>query len=89
MSERFDAIIIGTGQAGPPLAGRMDKAGMKVAVIERDRDRRELCQPRLHPDQGAGGERARRPRGAARGRLRSPASTGPVRVDMARVNASA
>ena len=32
---RFDAIIIGTGQAGPPLAGRLTRAGMKVAVIER------------------------------------------------------
>jgi pyruvate/2-oxoglutarate dehydrogenase complex dihydrolipoamide dehydrogenase (E3) component len=31
----FDAIIIGTGQAGPPLAVRLAKAGMKVAIIER------------------------------------------------------
>jgi pyruvate/2-oxoglutarate dehydrogenase complex dihydrolipoamide dehydrogenase (E3) component len=30
-----DAIIIGTGQAGPSLAARFSKAGMKVAVIER------------------------------------------------------
>jgi pyruvate/2-oxoglutarate dehydrogenase complex dihydrolipoamide dehydrogenase (E3) component len=32
---RFDAIIIGTGQAGPPLAGRLTRAGMKVAIVER------------------------------------------------------
>jgi pyruvate/2-oxoglutarate dehydrogenase complex dihydrolipoamide dehydrogenase (E3) component len=32
---QFDAIIIGAGQAGPPLAGRLTKAGMKVALIER------------------------------------------------------
>jgi pyruvate/2-oxoglutarate dehydrogenase complex dihydrolipoamide dehydrogenase (E3) component len=32
-----DAIIIGTGQAGPPLAVRMAGAGMKVAIIERKR----------------------------------------------------
>jgi len=32
---RFDAIVIGTGQAGPPLAGRLTAAGMTVAVIER------------------------------------------------------
>jgi pyruvate/2-oxoglutarate dehydrogenase complex dihydrolipoamide dehydrogenase (E3) component len=32
---RFDAIILGAGQAGPPLAGRLTKAGMKVALIER------------------------------------------------------
>lgn len=31
----FDAIIIGTGQAGPSLAGRIAQAGMKVAIIER------------------------------------------------------
>ncbi len=35
MAKTFDAIIIGTGQAGPPLAGRLAGAGMKVAVIER------------------------------------------------------
>jgi pyruvate/2-oxoglutarate dehydrogenase complex dihydrolipoamide dehydrogenase (E3) component len=33
----YDAIIIGTGQAGPPLARRLAGAGMKVAIIERDR----------------------------------------------------
>jgi len=31
----FDAIIIGAGQAGPALAGRLSKAGMTVAFIER------------------------------------------------------
>jgi pyruvate/2-oxoglutarate dehydrogenase complex dihydrolipoamide dehydrogenase (E3) component len=31
----FDAIIIGSGQAGPSLAGRLTGAGMKVAFIER------------------------------------------------------
>ena len=31
----FDAIIIGAGQAGPPLAGRLTSAGMSVALIER------------------------------------------------------
>jgi pyruvate/2-oxoglutarate dehydrogenase complex dihydrolipoamide dehydrogenase (E3) component len=33
----FDAIIIGTGQAGPTLASRLAAAGMKVAVVERSR----------------------------------------------------
>ena len=32
---RFDAIIIGAGQAGPSLAGRLTAAGMAVALIER------------------------------------------------------
>jgi len=35
MTNHFDAIIIGTGQAGPPLAGRLTAAGMKVAIVER------------------------------------------------------
>ncbi len=34
-TERFDAIIIGAGQAGPALAGRLNAAGMTVAIIER------------------------------------------------------
>ena len=33
----YDAIIIGTGQAGPALARRLAGAGMKVAVVERGR----------------------------------------------------
>ncbi len=32
---KYDAIIIGTGQAGPSLAGRLAAAGMKTAIIER------------------------------------------------------
>jgi pyruvate/2-oxoglutarate dehydrogenase complex dihydrolipoamide dehydrogenase (E3) component len=35
MSPSFDAIIIGAGQAGPFLAGRLGEAGMKVAIVER------------------------------------------------------
>ncbi|HEY0853657.1 MAG TPA: FAD-dependent oxidoreductase, partial [Devosia sp.] len=34
-TRRFDAIIIGAGQAGPPMAGRLHAAGMRVAIIER------------------------------------------------------
>jgi pyruvate/2-oxoglutarate dehydrogenase complex dihydrolipoamide dehydrogenase (E3) component len=37
VSRQFDAIIIGTGQAGPPLAARLADAGMAVAIIERDK----------------------------------------------------
>ncbi len=33
--KHFDAIIIGTGQAGPPLAARFAGAGKTVAIIER------------------------------------------------------
>ena len=35
MTEKFDAVIIGTGQAGPSLAQRMTREGMKTAIIER------------------------------------------------------
>ena len=35
MPEKFDAIIIGTGQAGPSMAQRMTGEGLKVAIIER------------------------------------------------------
>jgi len=35
MTGRFDAIIVGAGQAGPALAGRLTAAGQKVALIER------------------------------------------------------
>jgi pyruvate/2-oxoglutarate dehydrogenase complex dihydrolipoamide dehydrogenase (E3) component len=31
----FDAIVIGTGQAGPTLAHRLAGAGMRVAILER------------------------------------------------------
>lgn len=35
MARNFDAIIIGAGQAGPSLAGRLTAAGQTVAIIER------------------------------------------------------
>ena len=35
MAHTYDAIIIGTGQAGPSLAARLAQAGMRVAVAER------------------------------------------------------
>jgi len=33
--QSFDAIIVGAGQAGPPLAARLTKAGWSVAFVER------------------------------------------------------
>lgn len=35
MNRRFDAIVIGAGQAGPPMVGRLASAGQKVALVER------------------------------------------------------
>jgi pyruvate/2-oxoglutarate dehydrogenase complex dihydrolipoamide dehydrogenase (E3) component len=35
MPEEFDAIVIGVGQAAPALCARLDKEGLKTALIER------------------------------------------------------
>jgi pyruvate/2-oxoglutarate dehydrogenase complex dihydrolipoamide dehydrogenase (E3) component len=35
MAEKFDAIIIGTGQSGPSLARRLTSEGLNTAIIER------------------------------------------------------
>ena len=35
MDDVYDAVVIGTGQAGPPLAARASAAGWRVAVVER------------------------------------------------------
>jgi pyruvate/2-oxoglutarate dehydrogenase complex dihydrolipoamide dehydrogenase (E3) component len=37
MVTTYDAIVIGTGQAGPSLAVRLAGAGMKTAIVERKR----------------------------------------------------
>ncbi len=34
-TQKFDAVVIGCGQAGPALAGRLSGAGMTVALVER------------------------------------------------------
>ena len=34
--ERFDAIVIGAGQAGPALCARLDREGLRTALIERN-----------------------------------------------------
>ena len=35
MTRKFDAIVIGTGQSGPPLADRLTQEGLRTAIIER------------------------------------------------------
>ncbi len=37
VSEKLDAIIVGTGQAGKPLAGALAQAGWRTAIVERGR----------------------------------------------------
>ena len=36
MPTAFDAIVIGAGQSGPPLAARLARAGRKVLLVERE-----------------------------------------------------
>ena len=36
-TDRLDALVIGTGQAGKPLAGAIAEAGWRAAIVERDR----------------------------------------------------
>jgi len=64
----FDTIIIGTGQAGPSLAFRLARAGMKVAVVERHLVG-GTCVNAGAPDQGLRSERLCRPDRAARRRV--------------------
>ena len=79
----FDAIIVGAGQAGPPLAGRLTAAGHTVAVIERKLVGGTCvnygCIPTKTLVASAHTAHAAR-RGAEYG-----VSTGPVTVDMAKV----
>lgn len=87
-TRRFDAIIIGAGQAGPPLAGRLTRAGLTVAVIERHLFGGTCvntgCMPTKALVASAYAAHLAR-RGAEFGVLTSA----PVRVDMPRVQARA
>jgi pyruvate/2-oxoglutarate dehydrogenase complex dihydrolipoamide dehydrogenase (E3) component len=81
----FDAVIVGAGQAGPPLAGRLTAAGQTVAVIERKLVGGTCvnsgCIPTKTLVASAHTAHAAR-RGAEYG-----VSTGEVSVDMAKVKA--
>jgi len=35
MTERYDAVVVGAGQAGPALCARLDREGLKTAIVER------------------------------------------------------
>src|SRR5574338_1307282 len=35
MSDQFDAVVIGAGQAGPSLAVRLAQSGRRTAIVER------------------------------------------------------
>lgn len=36
MSDRYDAIVIGSGQGGGPLAGKLAESGRRIALVERE-----------------------------------------------------
>jgi len=82
---RYDAIIIGTGQAGPSLAERLANTGMHVAVIERGHFGGTCVNNGCTPTKTliASAYVARLAHRAAEYGL----EVGPVRVDMARVKA--
>jgi pyruvate/2-oxoglutarate dehydrogenase complex dihydrolipoamide dehydrogenase (E3) component len=81
----FDAIIVGAGQAGPPLAGRLSAAGQRVAIVERKHVGGTCvnngCIPTKTLVASAHAAQLAR-RGAEYG-----IGTGPVMVDMAKVKA--
>jgi pyruvate/2-oxoglutarate dehydrogenase complex dihydrolipoamide dehydrogenase (E3) component len=85
VTQRFDAIVVGAGQAGPPLAGRLTAAGQTVAMVERKLFGGTCvntgCIPTKTLVASAYAAHLAR-RGADFG-----VSTGPVGVDMAKVKA--
>jgi pyruvate/2-oxoglutarate dehydrogenase complex dihydrolipoamide dehydrogenase (E3) component len=84
-AQAFDAIIVGAGQAGPPLAGRLTAAGQRVAIVERKHVGGTCvntgCIPTKTLVASAHAAQLAR-RGAEYG-----IGTGPVSVDMAKVKA--
>jgi pyruvate/2-oxoglutarate dehydrogenase complex dihydrolipoamide dehydrogenase (E3) component len=85
MNRRFDAIVIGTGQAGPSMAARLTAAGMNVSIVERylvgGTCLNTGCTPTKTLVASAYAAHLAR-RGADFGVM-----TGDVRIDMARVHA--
>jgi pyruvate/2-oxoglutarate dehydrogenase complex dihydrolipoamide dehydrogenase (E3) component len=85
VTEHFDAIIVGAGQAGPSLAGRLTAAGQRVAIVERKLIGGTCvnngCIPTKTLVASAHAAHLAR-RGAEYG-----VGTGPITVDMAKVKA--
>ena len=86
MSRTFDAIVIGTGQAGPPLAVRLGKAGRRTAIIERKLVGGTCVNNGCIPTKTLIAS-ARAAHVARRGADFGVVLDGAVRVDMARVKA--
>ena len=86
--KHFDAIIIGAGQAGPALAGRLAAAGMTVAFIERNLFGGTCVNTGCTPTKTLVAS-AQAAYAARRAADYGVVLEGPVRVDMARVKARA
>ncbi|NNE23504.1 MAG: FAD-containing oxidoreductase [Rhizobiales bacterium] len=86
MATKFDAIIIGTGQAGPALAQRMTRAGLKTAIIERKLFGGTCVNVGCIPTKALVAS-ARAAHMAHRGADFGVAIDGPVTVDMSQVKA--
>ena len=82
----YDAIVIGTGQAGPALAARLAKAGRRTAVLERSRFGGTCVNTGCIPTKTLVAS-ARAVHVARRGDEFGFTTGGDVRVDMARVKA--
>ncbi len=86
MIDKFDAIVIGAGQAGPALAVRCGKEGLKTAIIERHRFGGTCVNNGCVPTKTLVAS-ARAAHMARRAADYGVLLDGPVRVDMARVKA--
>lgn len=84
---RYDAIIVGTGQAGPPLADRLTAAGQTVALIERDRVGGTCVNVGCTPTKTL--VASARAAHVARRAADFGVGVGPITIDMARVKARA
>ncbi|NMM11274.1 MAG: FAD-containing oxidoreductase [Polaromonas sp.] len=86
MTEHYDAIVIGTGQAGPSLAVRLANSGKKTAIIERKLFGGTCVNVGCVPSKTLIAS-ARAAHVARHGADYGVMIEGPVRIDMARVKA--
>ena len=86
MAQAYDAIVVGTGQAGPSLAAELAGAGKRVAVVERHRFGGTCVNVGCIPTKALVAS-ARAAQVARRAAEYGVAIDSEVRVDMARVRA--